>query len=169
MPILVITEVLKRIVFMVIYPISYVFRKWVRMGVRNVVRHILWLALDDSINKEGLEVYGKDIEYCAYGKRSGLVEKLPEGWFKEFARSYHWGALRNNAINLTWELTPGDMVSVRSRWGKGLCNFYELRNYPGNWVLPYLQFYVYGDLRFKIGFLTNGRFELQLRTKTRPA
>ena len=37
--------------------------------------------------------------------------------------------------------------------------------YPGGEKRLYVQFYPWGDMRFKIGWLTNGRFEIQLREK----
>lgn len=55
--------------------------------VNSVVR-FLHLFLDDSINAEGRLKFGKDIDYCEYGNRSDLVEKLPEGKF------YPWTFMR---------------------------------------------------------------------------
>ena len=125
----------------------------------------LWYLLDDSINAEGEVIYSVDIDYCAYGNRSALVEKLPDGKFREFARSWHWSAVRNSCINLTWLLALGDMTSEKILHGSKPRNFIAERTYPGGTKRLYIQFYPWGDFRVKAGFLSNGRFEIQAREK----
>ena len=125
----------------------------------------LWLLLDDSINAEGRLKFGKDIDYCEYAHRHPLVEKLPEGKFKEFARAYHWSACRNSCINLTWLLSLGDMTDEKILYGEKPRNFIAERTYPGGEKRLYVQFYPWGDFRVKAGWLSNGRFEIQARVK----
>jgi hypothetical protein len=173
-PAMALLEIIKRVVSIPIYPVAYYLRDIIRSDRRdgdmyipanNEIAKILWLTLDDSINIEGYEDYGKDIEYCAYGKRAPIIEKMKDGPFKEFARSFHWGCLRNNCINLSRLMSPGKMSSEKIILGGKPKNFLSIRMYTGRRFRPYLQFYVWGDLRFKAGFLTNGRWELQLRSK----
>ena len=175
-------EAAKRLISPFVYPLAYLLRHWLRTD-EEALRHeqassvgvVLWrhrpgwfllaMFLDDSINAEGRIRWGKDIDYCAYGNRSDLVEKLPEGKFKEFARSWHWSAVRNSCINLTWLTALGDMTGERILHGEKPRNFVAERTYPGGKSRLYVQFYPWGDMRFKIGWLTNGRFEIQLREK----
>ena len=176
-------ELAKRLLSPFVYPLAYLLRHWLRTD-EEALRHeeassvgvVLWghtrgfgflhAFLDDSINAEGRIRWGKDIDYCHYGNRSRFVEWLPESAFKEFARSYYWSALRNSAINLTWTLCLGDMTGESIEWaGKDPRNYVALRHYEGDKSRLYVQFYPWGDMRFKIGWLTNGRFEIQLREK----
>ncbi|HSW49200.1 MAG TPA: hypothetical protein VLH09_03450 [Bryobacteraceae bacterium] len=171
----------QRLLGLALYPIAYALRHSIRTD-EVLMRHeqaatcgvvlwkprqfkALWLLLDDSINAEGQIVYGKDIDYCHYGNRSDLVEKLPDGKFKEFARSWHWSAVRNSCINLTWLLALGDMTSEKILHGSKPRNFVAERTYPGGKKRLYIQFYPWGDFRVKAGFLSNGRFEIQARVK----
>ena len=162
---------------MPIYPVAYVFRDSLR--TREVTDHdnlyipkpgpfgrLLWCLLDDSINIEGIHCYNKDVEYCVYGKRSQIVEWLPKSSFKEFMRSFYWGCLRNNCVNLSRILSPGTMVRQVVVLGYDDPSldesFYAMRIYRNRVRRPYLQFFI-GSLRFKIGWLTNGRFEMGVR------
>ena len=175
-------EAAKRLLSPFVYPLAYLLRHWLRTD-EEALRHEqassvgvvlwrhrpgfgwLWYWLDDSINAEGRLRFGKDIDYCAYGNRSRFVEWLPEGAFKEFARSWHWSAVRNSCINLTWLLALGDMTSEKILHGSKPRNFVARRHYPGGKSRLYVQFYPWGDMRFKIGWLSNGRFEVQFRRK----
>jgi hypothetical protein len=177
-----IIEPVKRILSAVLYPLAYLLRHWLRTD-EEALRHEqassvgvvlwghrpgfgwLWYWLDDSINAEGRLKFGKDIDYCAYGNRSDLVEKLPEGKFKEFCRAWYWSAFRNSAINLTWTLCLGDMTGEDIIKGEKPRNFIVRRHYPGGKSRLYVQFYPWGDFRIKCGWLTNGRFEVQFRRK----
>lgn len=171
----------QRLFGLALYPIAYALRHSIRTD-EVLLRHeqaaacgvvlwkpkrlkALWLFLDDSINAEGKIIYGKDIDYCAYGNRSDLVEKLPDGKFKEFARAYHWSAVRNSCINLTWLTALGDMTGERILHGEKPRNFVAERTYPGGEKRLYVQFYPWGDMRFKCGWLSNGRFEAAARTR----
>ena len=171
----------KRLLSPFLYPLAYLCRHAIRTD-EVLMRHeqaaacgivlwkpkrfkVIWYLLDDSINAEGKVIYGKDIDYCAYGNRSDLVEKLPEGKFKEFARAYHWSACRNSCINLTWLLALGDMTGERIIAGSKPRNFIAERTYPGGEKRLYIQFYPWGDFRVKCGFLSNGRFEVAARTR----
>lgn len=175
-------EGVKRVIGLCLYPVAYALRHYIRTD-EVMIEHkqaaacgavcwrpragwgALWAILDDSINLEGRMIYARDIDYHNSGKRSSLVEKLPEGAFKEFARSWHWSAVRNSCINLTWIMSPGDMVSEAVKWGEKPRNFYAVRTYPKGKTRHYFQFYPWGDVRFKVGFLSNGRFEIALREK----
>lgn len=171
----------QRLVGLALYPIAYALRHEIRTD-EVFMRHeqaatcgvvlwwprdykLLWLLLDDSINAEGKLLYQKDIDYCHYGNRNDLVEKLPEGKFKEFARAYYWSAVRNSCINLTWLTALGDMTAERIIAGSKPRNFVAERTYPGGEKRLYVQFYPWGDFRIKCGWLTNGRFEFGGRTK----
>ena len=171
----------KRLLSPFLYPLAYLCRHAIRTD-EVLMRHeqaatcgivlwkpkrlkALWYLLDDSINAEGKVIYSVDIDYCAYGNRSRFVEWLPEGAFKEFARSWHWSAVRNSCINLTWLLALGDMTSEKILHGEKPRNFIALRHYKGGKSRLYIQFYPWGDMRFKIGWLSNGRFEVQFRRK----
>ena len=176
-----ILESVKRVVTLPLYPLAYLLRHQLRTDdilithpvlgaccycpAPGLLRGLLWLLLDDSINIEGRRRFGRDIDYCAYGNRSRFVEWLPESAFKEFARSYYWSALRNCAINLTWTLCLGDMTGEDIIKGEKPRNFIVRRHYPGGKSRLYVQFYPFGDMRFKIGWLSNGRFEVQFRRK----
>jgi len=176
-------ELAKRLLSPFIYPLAYVLRHWLRTD-EEALRHEqassvgvvlwghrpgwtwLWYWLDDSINAEGRIRWGKDIDYCDYGNRSRFVEWLPENAFKEFCRAWYWSALRNSAINLTWTLCLGDMTGEDIIKGEKPRNFIVRRHYPGGKSRLYVQFYPWGDMRFKIGWLSNGRFEMAFRRRT---
>jgi hypothetical protein len=166
LPIFVLLELIKRIIFLPIYPIAYLFRKWARFNYKfnNLTAKILWFALDDSINIEGIEKYGKDIEYCWYGKRCNWIEKIiPEGSFKEFMRSFYWGALRNSSVNLTEAISAGNIILVLKRIGNNV-NYFEVRKY-NKIILPYLELHPFGFM-LQAGFLKNGRFESEFTKRT---
>jgi len=174
-------QLARRLLSPVVYPLAYLCRHTIRTD-EVLMRHeqaasvgvvlwkpkrlkALWLLLDDSINAEGRLKFGKDIDYCHYGNRSALVEKLPDGAFKEFARAYHWSALRNSCINLSWILALGDMTDEKILYGSKPRNFIAERTYPGGEKRLYVQFYPWGDFRVKCGWLSNGRFEVAARVK----
>ena|SRR3990172_8695093 len=174
-PIMMAFEVVKRIVTIPFYPLAYLMRRKLRTSVIQEetlyipqpgnLKRLLWCMLDDSINIEGIQIYKKDIEYCAYDKRSKLIERLPVGRFKEFMRAFHWGCLRNNCVNLSRIMSPGKMVKQKIVWGddEARLSFYAVRTYPEKVKRPYLQFFIGEDLRVKAGWLTNGRFEMGVR------
>ena len=158
-----IAELIKRVIGVVLYPLAYWFREWARTNqAGSWCAFALWLALDDTIHFEGLKMYGQSIDYCAYGKREPLdwiTERLKDGPFKEFARSYNWSAVRNSVINfmVLTEGWIGNRVSVISRkeWGK---SFYEVRQFSSGIKLPYLEYWI-GGFRIQCGFLQCGRFQ----------
>ena len=171
----------QRLLGLALYPIAYALRHAIRTD-EVLMRHeqaasvgvvlwwprdykLLWLLLDDSINAEGRLKFGKDIDYCAYGNRNKWIEKLPDGTFKEFARSWHWSAVRNSAVNLSWVNALGDMTAEDILHGAKPRNFVAERTYPGGKKRLYIQFYPWGDFRVKAGFLSNGRYEIQARTR----
>ena len=125
--------------------------------------YILYLVLDYSIVRDSISKSGKPLHYCSYGKRNNMVEKLPEGRFKEFARSWAWGSLRNSTINLmiVLEKWVGVKTSVMFHFG-GDKSFYEIRRFK-RLALPYMQFFI-GPYRFQAGWLKCGRWQVQFRT-----
>jgi hypothetical protein len=164
-------EIVKRIVTIPLYPLAYWRRKQCRPiilsnGTELKARWFhfpLWLMLDDSIHKASL-ARGFDIDYCDYGKREPLgfiTEKLKDGPFKEFMRSWNWGAVRNNCINLRDWLCAGPMLFECYRIGAGK-SFYTVRRFDGI-ALPYLEIWIRGT-RFQCGWLTSGIFQVQFRS-----
>ena len=150
LPICIFLELIKRPIFWVLYPIAYVFRHKYRS----------W-PLDDVIHNESMNIYGKDVEYCWYGKRSAFVEKILPF---DFCRSWYWGAWRNNGMNLVCKLEDmvGPMIIVRKYiklWGKSK---YEEREFKCG-RLPYLELW-FGAYRLQCGFISAGRFQVQFRT-----
>ena len=152
-------ELVKRIITVPLYPIVFLLREWAREK-----NSFLAYILDDTIVSDNVANGYDPLEYCGYGKRDPLVEKLPEGAFKEFMRSFAWGAIRNNSINLMVELEKkvGAMKSVVSRKQYNDKSFYEVRLFECGLELPYLEYWI-GKWRLQIGFLTCGRPQVQFR------
>ncbi len=152
-------ELLKRIITTPLYPIVFLFREWAREK-----NSFLAYVLDDTIVADNIAEGYPPYEYCGYGKRDKLVEKLPEGKFKELMRSFAWGAVRNNSINLMVELEKkvGTLVEVKSRHQYNAKSFYEIRLFTSGLELPYLEYWI-GKYRLQIGFLSCGRPQVQFR------
>lgn len=143
-------ELVKRVVGLFVYPVSYQFRTWPRL------RHSFWwLWLDDSIVLDSIKRGYGPIEYCGYGKREPLgflTEKMQAGPLREFLRAYSWGCLRNNCINLRDVMAAGPMIEVLWR-AVGVDSFYEVRRFAKGWALPYLELW-FGEYRLQAGWLT---------------
>lgn len=137
----------------------FIFREWARKNCS-----FLAYALDDTIVADNVKNGGPAVDYCLDGKKSALVEKLPDGKFKEFMRSYYWSALRNNSINLMTEMEKkvGNMVKVISRHDYNAKSFYEIRLFESGMELPYLEYWI-GKYRLQIGFIKCGRSQIQFR------
>ncbi len=59
----------------------------------------------------------------------------------------------------------GDMTGERIIAGSRPKNFIAERTYPKGKKRFYFQFYPWGDMRFKAGWLGNGRYELAFRER----
>lgn len=152
-------ELLKRLITVPLYPLVFLVREWARSK-----SSFLAYALDDTIVADNVANGKPAVDYCVGTKQSKLVEKLPDGPFKEFMRSYYWSALRNNSINLMVELEKkvGTMVAVKSRHDYNAKSFYEVRLFTSGMELPYLEYWI-GKFRIQIGFLKCGRPQIQFR------
>lgn len=155
LPLFALIELVKRPIFWVLYPFAYYFRAQAR---KNCI--LLWYVLDDSILRDNIKNGDPEVEYCYRAKRSAFVEKwLPY----DFARSFYWGAWRNNGINFM-TLTEGWIgakISAVRKWESGK-SFYEVRTFASGAVLPYLEMWI-GGWRFQCGFISCGRFQVQFR------
>lgn len=163
-------ELVKRPFFMVLYSLAYACRRKARSVCKNAwYTYALWLALDDSIVLDSERRCGKRLEYCCYGKREPLgfiTERLSAGWLTEFLRSWSWGALRNNAINLRDEMALGVQTGLVKHISLGNPpNCYEVREF-GTRRRPYLELWPlwpwYG-FRIQVGWLSGGFFQVQAR------
>lgn len=157
-------EIIKRVIGLFIYPVAYLCRGLCRTEKRSFIFKFLWLFLDDSIVKDSLNRASLYLDYCCYGKREPLgfiTERMKDGPFKEFLRSYSWGCLRNNAINLAIVLENyvGPMQSVLKHYGNK--SFYEVRRFK-SLALPYLELWL-GRYRLQAGWLKCGRFQAQFK------
>jgi len=162
LPLAALAELIKRPIFWALYPLAYALRKRIRERLTFWPYRFLWLALDSTIWRENMLVYNKDVEFCWYGKRSAFVEKyLPY----DFARSFYWGAWRNNGINFMTltEGWVGAKISAVRKWESGK-SFYEVRTFAHGAALPYLEFWPKPGFRVQCGWITCGRFQLQART-----
>jgi len=152
-------ELLKRPLFLIIYPVAYAMRRRLRARPYGW-RRLLWYALDDSILQDGGE------DYCLTpAKMSKLVERLPAGKLKEFFRAWYWSAWRNNSINLMiqQELHVGCINAVIFYAGFFGKSKYELRRFDHiKFYLPYLELW-FGAYRFQAGFISCGRWQIQFR------
>lgn len=151
-------ELIKRPIFILIYPIAYWRRSWPRQG-----KGLLWLALDDSIVVDGLALSAGVLEYCSYGKREPLnfiTEQLPAGRFREFMRAWNWGAWRNNSINLMILLERKIGVITEIMYNPR--RIIERRRFRCGWTLPYFERNICG-WKLQAGFLTCGRWQLQIK------
>lgn len=172
-------SLIQKAISLILYPLAYILRDCTR-GQQIIadiiylpnhgISKLLWYILDDSILIENRKVFHNDKEYCYYGKRSIIIEALiPEWFFKDFFRSYYWGAIRNSFINWSrWHafIKIGHMTSVINHINLGNeKSFYQYREfYFSN--RPYLQLW-YGTFFLQIGFLSNGRFEAEVKFNKR--
>lgn len=94
------------IVGLFVFPIAYIFRKWVRR--KKFMPLWIWLNSDEPTEIEN--DYGDD----AYRKRKGIVLE-GKNWFQLFLISYRWAALRNPHYNLKLMLVPkkGEKYDVK--------------------------------------------------------
>lgn len=154
-------EVVKRIFYIAAFPACYVFRRWARAKFHNNrLAFILWAGLDDFINTEAIQEFAINAEYCPDGsKRFGPIEKLPPGWVREFLRAYHWGAFRNNGINLSRYLAAGNKIAWRKFGALEARIFFDGKRYI---TLPYFEKIFFG-FRLQCGWISNGRFEMEFR------
>lgn len=156
-------ELVKRVVFVALYPFAYACRKWARAH-----HGLLWAVLDDTIVADSVNRGAGPLEYCCYGKRAPLgflTERLPAGWFTEFLRAFSWGALRNNGINFMTltERWIGQRTGTVSRKTWGEKSFYEVRQFAGGLRLPYVELWPWAGFRVQCGFISCGRFQVQAR------
>ena len=160
---------LKRIFFMIFYPISYVFRRkllsireaydfytdWEedrnirsKLKNKNKILLFLWFALDDA------PYFSKGKEY--------YEEKCPS-WLKlDFLKSYYWGAIRNNSVNLSRFLSPGREIEEKYIINKSKAkliirkfNFFISK-------LPFFEIWFTKHVKFKIGWKSYGVFSFRL-------
>jgi hypothetical protein len=79
------------------FPIAYIFRKWVRR--KKFMPLWIWLNSDEPTEIEN--DYGDD----DFRKRKGIVLE-GKNWLQLFFISYRWAALRNSHYNLKLLLVP---------------------------------------------------------------
>ena len=157
-------ELIQRIVTVPFYPLAYIDRKNLRANRAAGKWTFLWWVLDDSIHQHSLD-RGFDIEYCDYGKREPLgfiTERLPDGKFKEFMRSFGWGAIRNNCINLACqtEIWIGWATGVYYRIGSET-SYYEIKMFK-HLALPYLELHI-GKVFIQAGWIKCGRYQVEFK------
>ena len=179
-PFYIVFYLIKRVFFLLFYPIPYLFRDKITKEVRSkydykawgktkiyswhskpkLLWYLLWLVLDDSCY---FEKHGNG-EYFEYLLPEWLKKK--KGKFWEFIKAYYWGSLRNNAVNLSRVMTIKNYKGVLLHIGNKH-NFFQIKEYRGSpYYAPYFQFYFYGtDIRLKAGWLTNGKYEMSIRKK----
>jgi len=171
-PLYLVYYLIKRPIFMLLYPIAYIFRKQITKNVRTkydykewdktkqynwkekppLIWYLLWLILDDPTY---FEPHG-DGEYFDEYLPGWLYEK--QGKFWEFVKAYYWGALRNNAVNLSRVIAVKGFIDRYVHIG-GKYNFIEVKGFKGfPYYVSYFQFYIpfTKDIRVKVGWLTNG-------------
>lgn len=150
--------IIKRPLFMLLFPIAWFFRHEVR-GEKageykgGLIGWFLWIMLNDE---------------CYYDIGNGTQDTENHTGTKSFWADYYFSALRNNAVNLSiyvvnWgKPIKSDIVGNSSNFVR----FSKYAKFP--YLLPYLQFFFYKtDIRFKIGWQSNGRFEQSIRKKER--
>lgn len=168
-PIYLIYYIIKRIIFTIIYPIAYILRKQINKKVRSEYdyfidwerhRHIkfntkikklwlfLWFALDDA-------------PYFLNNYKEYFDKYIPKYYKTEFLKSFYWGALRNNAVNLSRYIAIYNYKEIFVKIGN--INKIEIKHFGCfPYFLPFIEFYT-GKLRWKAGWLKNGKFEIGIR------
>ena len=165
-PVYVIYYILKRIVYMFVYPFAYVFRNKARDESKY------WYDYHKAIRKE---YKGSLFWTLIWGALDDvtLYENVDKEWIKapkwlptDFLKSYYWGAIRNNAVNLSRILAIKEFKDRIIHVG-GKYNFFEIKHFKGfPYYAPYFQFYIPKTfIRIKAGWLTNGKYEMSIREK----
>ena len=162
-----------KLISLFVYPISYLFRNKLRKYIYfkdqkglelheencSVITKVLWFFLDDSIWLENIREHKTNKEYCIYGKKNWLVEKLSEGKLKEFLRSYYWGAIRNSNENLLMYIAFGKLLYVRKYIKNNFIEFRIGRHLKTIYPIPFLDIYLW-KLHLSTGFYKgNGKFK----------
>lgn len=167
-------NLITKILSFIVFPISYYYRDKLRMKVHftdqkglklfkqnpKFYELFLWFFLDDSIYNENVVERQVNKEYCVYGKKCYIIEKLlKEGNLKEFLRSYYWNVIRNSSENFWMYIAFGPATQVlKTIVTKRLK--YEIRKYPKcKFPLSYLDYYIW-IFHFSTGFYSgNGKFK----------
>jgi len=135
----------KRILFMIIYPISYIFKNkleviresynyyldWEKnrdikskLKDKNKILLFLWFALDDA------PYFSKNEEY--------YENKCPSWLKSDFLKAFYWGAIRNNAVNLSRFLSSGKEISKNIIFNNKKI-YFVIRKF--NFFIKYLPFF----------------------------
>ena len=159
--VLVVFEIVKRAITPFFYWCAYVDRKKLRINRDQDKIGFLWYLLDDSVRNYNLALNPPiDVEYKSDDHPHYAIVPSSSAW-TNFWRSFLWGALRNNCINLTHAWSAGEMNwSVTSFYADGK-SFYRI-GYYNHGRLPYLEYWI-GAMRLQLGWLSNGRWQVQFR------
>jgi hypothetical protein len=121
-----IINVIGRIVTVVVYPVSYIWRRmWRRMHRGNLFERIIsfvpWVCLNDG--------QSNDVGYVWFWKSIG---RYPNGeWWNDFVISYKWSAIRNivwNIYLIPWFRFEGIKTDVNIKYSE--CWNEHLREFP---------------------------------------